>query len=132
MSDLPRDPTPESDDQVEQTLGAYLRAQRELAELTLNQFAASVGISNAYLSQIERGLRRPSSAVLSSIAQGLQLSADVVEAHLPREAAEARRPKVLAAIDRDPDLTSRQRLALAEMYRSFVELNDRATGKDAA
>jgi hypothetical protein len=70
--------------------------------------------------------------VLSSIAQGLQLSADVVEAHVPREAAEARRPKVLAAIDRDPDLTSRQRLALAEMYRSFVELNDRATGKDAA
>jgi transcriptional regulator with XRE-family HTH domain len=132
MTHLPPDPAPESDDPVEQTLGGYLRAQRELAELTLNQFAASVGISNAYLSQIERGLRRPSSTVLSSIAQGLHLSADVVEAHVPGKPAGARRPEALTAIERDPGLTSRQRLALAEMYRSFVELNDRATGKDAA
>src|SRR5215469_15350465 len=115
MRDSRTDPAADGGAESEPTLGAYLRAQRELAELTLNQFAASVGISNAYLSQIERGLRRPSSAVLASIAQGLQLSADVVEAHLPRDAARARRPEVLAAIERDPALTSRQRLALVEM-----------------
>jgi transcriptional regulator with XRE-family HTH domain len=106
----------------QQPLGAFLRRQRELAELTLNQFASTVGISNAYLSQIERGLRRPSGAVLSSIASGLHLSAEAIEAYAPK----AHKPapsKVLAAIDEDDRLTARQRTALAEMYRSFVELN---------
>src|SRR3954454_13386802 len=63
------------------TLGAFLRRQRELAELTLNQFASTVGISNAYLSQIERGLRQPSRHVLSSIASGLHLSAEAIDGY---------------------------------------------------
>src|SRR3954447_23493168 len=105
------------------TLGAFLRRQRELAELTLNQFANTVGISNAYLSQIERGLRQPSRHVLSSIASGLHLSADAIESYA--RPAEAPRPEgvVLAAIESDPDLTARQRTMLADTYRSFVELN---------
>src|SRR3954470_18199763 len=104
------------------TLGAFLRRQRELAELTLNQFANTVGISNAYLSQIERGLRQPSRHVLSSIASGLHLSADAIEGFT--RPPEARRESVvLAAIESDPDLTARQRTLLADTYRSFVELN---------
>jgi transcriptional regulator with XRE-family HTH domain len=113
------------DDQHEpeqQPLGAFLRRQRELAELTLNQFAGTVGISNAYLSQIERGLRRPSGAVLSAIASGLHLSAEAIESYAPK-AEKAVPSKVLAALEGDDQLTGRQRTALAEMYRSFVELN---------
>src|SRR3954447_20744345 len=112
---------PPSDGEA-QPLGAFLRRQRELAEITLNQFAGMVGISNAYLSQIERGLRRPSGAVLSSIASGLHLSAEAIGAH--RRKAEKPPPsRVLAALEVDAQLTARQRTALAEMYRSFVELN---------
>src|SRR3954469_3683044 len=104
-------PTP-ADQEQSQPLGAFLRRQRELAELTLNQFAGTVGISNAYLSQIERGLRRPSGAVLSSIANGLHLSADVIEAYAPT--ASKRPPsETLTAIERDPALSARQRSALA-------------------
>src|SRR3954452_9497709 len=124
MSDEQHDE--QHDDQTQEAqgppLGAFLRRQRELAELTLNQFAGAVGISNAYLSQIERGLRRPSRAVLSSIANGLHLSADVIEAYA-QPASKRPRSETLTAIERDPALSPRQRSALAEMYRSFVDLN---------
>src|SRR5215212_2311567 len=111
--DSAKQPGDDREPQASEPLGEFLRRQRQLAELTLNQFAASVGISNAYLSQIERGLRQPSQHVLGSIANALHLSADAVETH-------AARPKkvesdVLDAIERDPHLTGRQRGALAEM-----------------
>jgi transcriptional regulator with XRE-family HTH domain len=109
-------------DSEQQPLGAFLRRQRELAEFTLNQFASTVGISNAYLSQIERGLRRPSGTVLSAIAQGLHLSAEAVEAYAPPRDKPVP-SAALAAIEADDQLTARQRTALAEMYRSFAELN---------
>src|SRR3954466_4632902 len=93
-------------DPEQQPLGAFLRRQRQLAELTLNQFASTVGISNAYLSQIERGLRHPSQQVLGSIAGALHLSADALEtqAQRPRKVAS----EVLEAIERDSALTARQ------------------------
>jgi transcriptional regulator with XRE-family HTH domain len=106
-------------DDPREPLGEFLRQQRQLAELTLNQFAGMVGISNAYLSQIERGLRKPSQDVLASIANGLHLSADAVEAHLPR-AEEADESDVLRAIAADTRLTRGQRAALAETYRAFL------------
>ena len=109
----------------EQPLGAFLRQQRVLSELTLNQFAGMVGISNAYLSQIERGLRRPSETVLGSIARGLKLSADAVEAHLP-PVEDAPDSDVLAAIAADPRLSARQRTALAETYRAFVSTSSKS------
>jgi transcriptional regulator with XRE-family HTH domain len=109
-------------DEESQPLGAFLRRQRELAELTLNQFASTIGISNAYLSQIERGLRQPSRQVLSSIASGLHLSAEAIEGY-SRPAPPAT-SAVLDAIERDSRLTSRQRSLLADTYRSFVELNE--------
>ena len=78
----------------------------------MRQFAQLVGISNPYLSQIERGLRAPSEQVLHSIAEGLQVSADTLyeQAGVPRE--QDVRSKVIQAIREDPKLTGRQRQAL--------------------
>jgi transcriptional regulator with XRE-family HTH domain len=89
----------------------------------MRQLAAMVGISGPYLSQIERGLRAPSEQVLGAIAHSLQTSADALqdqaEALAPHDAAPS---EVLAAIDRDPDLTARQRQALAEIYTALTEV----------
>jgi len=91
----------------------------------MRQLADLVGISNPYLSQIERGLREPSEKVLDAIAQNLQLSADALQQHggrRPRgDEAEDAEPAVVAAIRADPRLTARQRQALLGVYRAFVE-----------
>jgi transcriptional regulator with XRE-family HTH domain len=103
-------------------LGEYIRRQRELQELSMRQLADLVGISNPYLSQIERGLREPSEKVLEAIAENLQLSADVLFERGGRhdEAADTE-AAVVAAIRADPKLTTRERQALLEIYRAFVE-----------
>ena len=104
------------------TLGDIIRRQRELAELPMRQLAAMVGISNPYLSQIERGLRAPSEQVLDAIAQSLQTSAETLqqqaEAISPRP---TERSAVIVAVEQDPDLTARQRAALIEVYRALTE-----------
>jgi transcriptional regulator with XRE-family HTH domain len=107
-------------------LGAYLREQRENAQLSLRQLADIAGISNPYLSQIERGLKRPSAEILQQIAKGLQVSAEslYVRAGILDERVvhtdPAAGPDVLAAIAADPMLTHRQRDVLVEIYLSFV------------
>ncbi|RZL79787.1 MAG: helix-turn-helix domain-containing protein [Rhodococcus sp. (in: high G+C Gram-positive bacteria)] len=114
------------------TLGELIRRQRELAELPMRQFAAMVGISNPYLSQIERNLREPSERVLDAIAEHLQMSTDMLLGQLPIEPrAES---GVVTAIDRDPDLTNAQRKALREMYEAFREVTrgKRKRGRPAA
>jgi transcriptional regulator with XRE-family HTH domain len=103
------------------TLGDIIRQQRELAELPMRQLAAMVGISNPYLSQIERGLRAPSEQVLEAIARSLQVSSDALYQQAAEMAEERPPSPVLAAIDQDPDLTARQRQALAEVYTAFTE-----------
>ncbi len=107
-------------------LGAYLREQRENAQLSVRQLSKAAGISNPYLSQIERGLRRPSADILQALAKGLEISAEslYVQAGLldmpdEREAADALDTRV--AIAADPRLTSRQRRILLDLYDSFVE-----------
>src|SRR3954469_9089373 len=101
-------------------LGDYIRRQRELQKLSLRQLADLVGISNPYLSQIERGLREPSEKVLDAIAENLQLSADALrEQGRPADDADEE-PPVVAAIKADGRLTARQRQALLEVYRAFV------------
>lgn len=102
------------------TLGEIIRRQRELNELSMRQFAAMVGISNPYLSQIERGLRRPSEKVVENIAQSLRMSADALyeQAGILAD-AEEESPTVLA-IRTDPNLTDRQRRSLIEIYEAFV------------
>lgn len=103
-------------------LGEFIRQQRELTEMSMRQFAELAGISNPYLSQIERGLRAPSQQVLDGIAKALQLSADALyeQAGLVPPGGEPEDNAVLDAINADPRLTARQRRALREIYESFV------------
>jgi transcriptional regulator with XRE-family HTH domain len=112
-------------DKSASSLGEFIRRQRELSEVSMRQFAELVGISNPYLSQIERGLRAPSEQVLHSIAEGLQVSADTLyeQAGVPRE--QDVRSKVIQAIREDPKLTGRQRQALTEVYEAFVVVGAR-------
>src|SRR5436190_15062398 len=96
------------------SLGEYIRRQRELSEISMRQFAQLAGISNPYLSQIERGLRAPSQQVLDAIARTLSVSADALyeQAGITPPGAEPEDNAVLEAINADPRLTSRQRKAL--------------------
>ena len=106
-------------------LGDYLREQRHSAQLSLRQLAAVAGVSNPYLSQVERGLHQPSLKVLHSIAAALQLSTEQLLAQAgwvsgAREAAAGNGTE--EAIRTDPRLSPEQRAALLGVYRSFVDL----------
>ncbi len=113
-------------DQPPPSLGAIIRKQRELAALPMRQLAAAVGISNPYLSQIERGLRAPSDAVLNAIAESLRTTADSLYAEAgfvePDDEA-VPDARLLDAIEAAEELTAAQRRALAEIYRAFVDAN---------
>lgn len=115
-------------------LGSYLREQRESAQMSLRQAAKAAGISNPYLSQIERGLRKPSAEILQQLANGLRISAEqlYVRAGLLREddVSIAVPADVSAAILADPRLTDRQRRALLDVYQSFVTVDETAGGAD--
>ena len=106
-------------------LGEFIRRQRELAHLSVRQLAEMCGISNPYLSQIERGLRTPSSMILQSLAKGLRLSAETLYTQAgildPQEAEES---DVVKAVMHDPYLSARQREMLIDMYRSFRKVNE--------
>ncbi|GIF45325.1 helix-turn-helix domain-containing protein [Actinoplanes xinjiangensis] len=110
------------------SLGEIIRQQRRLAELSMRQLAGMVGISNPYLSQIERGLRAPSQRVLHAIAASLRTTADslVAQAEVPEA------PDVLAVIAADPNLTARQRQALGEVYRAMTEATITRRGRRSA
>jgi transcriptional regulator with XRE-family HTH domain len=100
-------------------IGAYIRDQREQAKISLRQLAQSAGISNPYLSQIERGLRRPSADILQQIAKGLRISAEAL--YVQAGFLEDRPPGsvVREAVLTDPELTERQKQMLIEVYESF-------------
>jgi transcriptional regulator with XRE-family HTH domain len=102
-------------------LGEIIRRQRELSALSMRQFATLAGISNPYLSQIERGLREPSDRVLDAIAAALEVSAATLYEQAGVTVGED--PEVSAveeAVREDPRLTGRQRQALLEVYRAFI------------
>jgi transcriptional regulator with XRE-family HTH domain len=102
-------------------LGEIIRRQRELSELSMRQFASLAGISNPYLSQIERGLREPSERVLDAIAAALQVSADTLYEQAGMTVGEEPEiSPVEQAVREDPRLTGGQRQALLEVYRAFV------------
>src|SRR5687768_4969617 len=104
-------------------LGEIIRRQRQLHRLTLRQFAAMAGISNPYLSQIERGLRAPSDTVVEAIAQSLKTSAEALyeqAGFADNSDRDEARARVEAAIEADPALAPRQRRALMEVYDAMV------------
>jgi transcriptional regulator with XRE-family HTH domain len=100
-------------------IGTYIREQREQAKISLRQLAQAAGVSNPYLSQIERGLRRPSADILQQIARGLRISAEAL--YVQAGFLEDRPPDagVRDAVLTDPDLTERQKQMLLEVYESF-------------
>lgn len=109
------------------TLGEFIKRQRELSQLSVRQLAELCGISNPYLSQIERGLRMPSSMILQSLAKGLRISAETLYTQAgildPQDAEES---DVVKAVMHDPELSARQREMLIDMYRSFRQVNEKS------
>ncbi|MCQ6553996.1 helix-turn-helix domain-containing protein [Streptomyces sp. C10-9-1] len=115
-------------------LGDYLREQRRNAQLSLRQLADAAGVSNPYLSQIERGLRKPSAEVLQQVAKALRISAETlyVRAGILDE-QERDRLETRAAILADPSISERQKQVLLQIYESFRKENglDPGTGPEA-
>src|SRR2546422_9760003 len=106
-------------------IGEYIRQQRANAKISLRQLAKRAGVSNPYLSQIERGLRKPSAEILQAIAKGLRISAETlyVQAGILEDRPV---PDVVGAVISDPALTERHKQALVEIYRAFREEAGRA------
>ena len=106
-----------------QDIGSFIRTQREAAQVSVRQLAEKAGVSNPYLSQIERGLRKPSADVLNQIAKALRVSAEVLYVRAgilePSETSEVR-----DAIITDIAITERQKQVLLDIYTSFCQQNE--------
>jgi transcriptional regulator with XRE-family HTH domain len=102
-------------------LGDFIRDQRRNARLSLRKLSELAGISNPYLSQIERGLRKPSAEILQGIARGLRISAETLYVRAGILEEEGEPPDLVATVLRDPSLTERQKQVLLEIYRSFQQ-----------
>src|SRR2546423_15553685 len=105
------------------SLGEFIRSQRQLARLSLRDLSDLTKVSNAYLSQIERGLHEPSVRVIRAIAEALQVSADTLLAHaglVPEDKPTDEPASTEAAIRADPRLSEAQKTALLGVYRSYV------------
>ena len=105
------------------SLGAYIRQQREHAQVSLRELARKAGVSNPYLSQVERGLRRPSAEILQQIARALQVSAETLYVRAGLLDARGGNADVVAAMAGDLSLTEEQRQTLLEQYRDFQTQN---------
>ena len=104
-------------------IGSYIRSQREAAQVSLRQLARTAGVSNPYLSQIERGLRKPSAEILQQIAKGLRISAEAL--YVKAGILEERPASVVTdAVLSDASLTERQKQVLLDIYQSFRREND--------
>jgi transcriptional regulator with XRE-family HTH domain len=133
--DATTEPGPQSEyDESLRLLGSFIKAQRQMANLSLRQLSAMASVSNPYLSQIERGLHEPSVRVLKSIADALNVSADTLLEHAglisetdDRNLGRADTADTEAAIRRDRRLTESQKRALLSVYRSYVEANAEPT-----
>jgi transcriptional regulator with XRE-family HTH domain len=105
------------------SIGEYIREQRQRAKVSLRQLAETTGVSNPYLSQIERGLRKPSAEILQQIAKGLRISAEVLYVRAGILEEHEGDSDVQAAIRSDLVLTERQKQALLDIYESFRKEN---------
>ncbi len=113
-------------------LGGYIREQRHSSQISLRQLALAAGVSNPYLSQIERGLRKPSAEILQQIAKALRISAEAlyVQAGILDERVSG--SEVAAAIHADLVLSERQKQVLLEIYDSFRKENDGKPAEEPA
>lgn len=104
-------------------LGEYIREQRNAAELSLRQLAANSGVSNPYLSQVERGLRKPSAEILGQIAKALRISAETLYVKAGILEDHGGDASVTASLMADLTITDRQRRVLLEIYGAFQNEN---------
>jgi transcriptional regulator with XRE-family HTH domain len=108
------------------SLGEFIAGQRRAAQLSLRQLAAQAGISNPYLSQIERGLRKPSAEVLQQLAKALRVSAETLYVRAGiLDPDDHRTTSVEMAVLADSAITERQKRVLVDVYTSFVKENER-------
>jgi len=114
-----------------QDIGSFIRSQREAAQVSVRQLAEKAGVSNPYLSQIERGLRKPSADVLNQIAKALRVSAEVLYIRAgilePSESNEVR-----DVIITDTAISERQKQVLLDIYTSFCQQNEAALAEENA
>jgi transcriptional regulator with XRE-family HTH domain len=134
VSDEQTEPTEGADPSDERSspldeLGGYIRHQREQARLSLRKLAKLAGVSNPYLSQIERGLRKPSAEILQAIAKALEISSETLYVKAGILEEREHDEDLEAVVARDPHLTDAQRQALIEMYRSFRRLSELQHGR---
>ena len=120
------------------SIGSYIREQREQAKISIRQLAQAAGVSNPYLSQVERGLRRPSADILQQIAKGLRISAEALYVQAGILEDKEGETSVTEAIMADAEITERQKQMLIDIYESFrkevkadAEAARAATGADA-
>ncbi len=104
-------------------LGDFIRQQRERANLSLRRLADSAGISNPYLSQIERGIRKPSAEILSRLSRALEISANSLYSKAGLMDGDLQSPTVFEAIEADERLSSSHKKVLLDMYRALVQAN---------
>jgi transcriptional regulator with XRE-family HTH domain len=112
-------------------LGDYIREQRNSAQISLRQLAKSAGVSNPYLSQIERGLRKPSAEILQQIAKALRISAEALYVQAGILDERYGDSDVPSAVMGDHALTERQKQVLLEIYESFRRENDESPAEPA-
>jgi transcriptional regulator with XRE-family HTH domain len=115
-------------------LGSFIRAQRQMANLSLRELSAMTAVSNPYLSQIERGLSEPSARVLKSIAEALNISAEALfaQAGLMTEPNHSDDNATETALRMDTRLSEQQKRALLSVYRSYLAANGYGTADDSA
>jgi transcriptional regulator with XRE-family HTH domain len=101
------------------SIGSYIREQREQAKISMRQLAQAAGVSNPYLSQVERGLRRPSADILQQIAKGLRISAEALYVQAGILDDKPGETTVTDAIMADAEITERQKQMLIDIYESF-------------
>jgi len=108
-------------------LGAFIRQQRERANLSLRRLADTAGISNPYLSQIERGIRKPSAEILSRLSRALEISANSLYSKAGLLDDELQAPTISEAIDADARLSPSQKKVLLDMHKALIQSNGSVT-----
>jgi transcriptional regulator with XRE-family HTH domain len=109
-------------------LGDFIKSQRRIADLSQRELARLADLSDAYLSQLERGLHEPSVRVLNGLAQALNVPSDKLLGYLGRHDEAAESPGTESVIATDDQLTETQKQSLLDLYRAFIAANDVAAG----